>query len=443
MRREWIRYTVFAGTNTISEAKVALLALPGRLPLTHGPAIAEFERRFAEAVGTRYAFSFAAGRMALYVLLEALGIGPGDEVILPAFTCVVVPNAILYRGARPVYVDIEPRTFNIDVTQIEAKITSRTRAIIAQHTFGLVCDVNGIKKIAAEHNVAVLEDCAHALGATFQGQPAGSLGTAAFFSTDHTKIMSTGTGGMLTTNDKGLAETIASIYGRLPFLPAPQIRMTLAAFVAEVILFHPNVYILGKNLYSLLWRLGLRRGFFLDELNVTKPTAYPYPARLSNPQAEIGLSQLALLPKNLAWRRRLAKLYEAEVGAYAGLLEADYANHAFLRYTFMVEDRNAWQRYFDDMLDMRVWFTSVAHGRERELHEIGYRTGNCPMAEAAAAHCVNLPTHLRVSAPERLIHLLHQACNSGSAELKRHAAWGGSVSSGDVSVHGTRCVLER
>ncbi|TBR22055.1 aminotransferase DegT, partial [bacterium] len=140
-----MRYCIFSGTNTWAECASALKSLAGLGPLLEGPAIEEYERRFAEAAGTRRAFSFAAGRHALYRLLEALDIGAGDEVILPAFTCVVVPNAILYRGARPVFVDIAPGTYNIDPSLIETKITPRTRAVIAQHTFGKLCDIDAVK----------------------------------------------------------------------------------------------------------------------------------------------------------------------------------------------------------------------------------------------------------------------------------------------------------
>ena len=418
VRGQWLRYSFFAGTNSVGEVGLALEALMGRIPMNEGPAIQEYERRFAEIVGVQHAFSFATGRMGLYALLEALDIGQGDEVIIPAFTCVVVPNAILYRGARPVYVDIDPHSYNIDAAKIEAQIGPKTRAIIAQHTFGLVCDIEDIQAIARRHNLIVLEDCAHALGARLGKHAAGSFGTAAFFSTDHTKVISTGTGGMVTTHDSGLAKALESIYLQTPFLPDRKVRMGLAAFVSEIPLFHSRVCVLGKSLNLLLWRLGLHQGYFLDELQMAKPTAYPYPARLSNVQARIGLSQLASLSKNLAWRRNLARQYEIEVGAHEGLLEVDYANHAFLRYSFLVEDRKAWQGVLDNVMDPDVWFTSIAAGRDRNLEEIGYQPGSCPVAEYVAAHCVNLPTHLGVRPPERLIHQLHLACQRGSPALR-------------------------
>lgn len=421
LRGHWNYYTIFAGTNTLSEAGLALLSLLGKIPLVDGSHIKAYERRFSEVVGTRYAFSFAAGRMGLYALLEALDIGQGDEVILPAFTCVVVPNAILYRGARPVFVDIEPYTFNIDVSQIEKKITPRTRAIIAQHTFGLVCEMDKIMSIAQRHNLLVLEDCAHALGAQWNGRPVGSLGTAAYFSTDHTKVIGTGTGGMVTTNDDVLAEKIRIIYEQSAFLPRSRLVVALLSFALEAILFHPRLASIGRVLYGILFRLGLCHGYFMDELSLSRPTAYPFPARLSNAQSIIGLSQLNRLPQNLAYRRLLAELFEAELGQYGPLLKQEYTNNAFLRYTFLVNNRQAWEDLFEDILRMDVWFTSVVHGRNSGLNKIGYVVGSCPVAEFAALHCVNLPTHLRIYNPHQFVRLLRKALQSGNSDL-RHLA---------------------
>lgn len=418
LRGECVRYGVFAGTNNFQDARLAVAALVGRLPLVDGPAIAEYESRFAEVAGTLHAFSFAAGRMALYALLRALDIGPGDEVILPAFTCVVVPNAILYCGAKPVFVDIDPRTYNIDANQVRARITPCTRAIIVQHTFGLLCDIDSVNGIAREHGLPVLEDCAHALGAKYNDRPVGSLGTAAYFSTDHTKIISTGTGGMVTTNDAILAERIASIHQDSPFLHPAQIRRTLAALVSEILWLHPAIALVGNYVHAASSRLGLSNAFFRDELMTTHPTDYAYPARLSNAQAAIGLRQLNALEENLAARRRLAKLYENELGVYGDSIERDSTNSSFLRYTFMVEDRAAWQRHFEGVLDMNPWFTSVVHGRLYDLHEVGYVMGSCPNAERAARHCVNLPTHLRIGKPEHLLRPLRRAIASKEMRLR-------------------------
>jgi perosamine synthetase len=410
------RLTYAAGSNSLGEAAIALAALVGRVPLGYGPDITRYEQQFAATCGVRQAFSFASGRMALYALLEAYGIGPGDEVITPAFTCVVVANAILYRGAHPVYVDIQPRTYNLDPGKLDASITPRTRAIIAQHTFGLVCDVDAISQMAKERNILVLEDAAHALGASYDHQSVGALGNAAYFSTDHTKITGTGTGGMITTNDEELIAKLYANHQIMHYLSFAHIRLLLVAFVAEALLFHPRLFVVGRKLYATLWRLGCSRAFFMDELSLAKPSAYPYPALLGNAQALIGLSQLANLSSNIAHRRQLAAAYEAYVKAYSGLLEPGFTNHAFLRYTFLVRNRKAWIDYLSDVLEPDIWFTSVTHGRADNLHLVGYQPGSCPMAEQAASDCINLPTHPRVAASD-LVPLVKQARASGCPGL--------------------------
>src|SRR5438270_4063417 len=158
------RYNVYSGTATWSEWREAVRRYPRRDNFEDEKQIQVYETEFARLTHTVYAFSFAAARMGLYAILEALDIGPGDEVIIPAYTCVVVPNAILYRGAKPVYVDIDPITFNIDVRKVETAITSKTRALYAQHTFGLVCDVDGLNAIGRQYRLPVIEDAALALG---------------------------------------------------------------------------------------------------------------------------------------------------------------------------------------------------------------------------------------------------------------------------------------
>lgn len=410
-REHWRHYNVFAGTNTWRECAIAVTALAGRGPLAAGPDIERYEQRFADVTGARQAVSFASGRMGLYAILEAMGIGDGDEVILPAFTCVVVPNAVRYRGARPVYADIDRRTYNLDVASVARRVTARTRAIIAQHTFGLVCDVDGIADVAARHGLFVIEDAAHALGASLRARRVGSLGHAAFFSTDHSKVVSTGTGGMVTTSEPELAERLRRRQAAAPFADAARIRAILAMFALEFVLFHPRVCALGRLAYRALD--ARRKGaYFLDELLLARPTAYPYPARLSNPQARIGLRQLDGLAENLVWRRRLAALYDAELGVYREGLEPAAANHAFLRYTFLAEDRTAWIRHFEDVVDLGIWFTSVAHGRTRGLEDIGYERGSCPVAEDAASRCVNLPTHPRIVEPELFVERIRRARTS-------------------------------
>lgn len=395
-------YTIFAGTNSWTEWRTTAGALLNGDGWGDGPDVPAYEAAFAKRVGVACAVSFGAGRHALYAILEALGIGAGDEVLIPAFTCVVVPNAVLYRGARPVYVDIDPLTFNIDVECAARAITPRTRAIIAQHTFGLPCDLDALLAMPTR-GIVVIEDCAHALGASLNGRPVGSIAPVAYFSTDHTKMISTVIGGMVTARDAGLGERIREIQRRSIPPSAAQARRIARTFLAEFLLLDPRVARVGSRLFGAGGRMG-QWCFYTDELETTRPIRYPYPGRLSQFQARLGLSQLAHLDENLAARRRAAAIY-------ADAMEGDgpesacatrSVEHSWLRYTWLVDDRAAWERWFSDLADLAVWFTSVAHGRNRDLEEVGYVEGSCPNAEFVVQHCVNLSTHARISDPGRL-----------------------------------------
>ncbi len=388
------RYSIFAGTNTAAEWHDIFEAwLKDERPNNESE-IATYETEFAHMAGVTHAISFGAGRMALYAILQALDIRAGDEIIIPAYTCVVVPNAILYHGARPVYVDIEPNTFNIDVNRIESAITARTRALYAQHTFGVPCDLYAIQDIGRRHGLPVIEDCGHAQGATLNGRPVGSLTEVAFFTTDHSKMIGTYLGGMATTGDSGLGRKIRDIQQRTPFLPKHLHRRLLKSFLTEYVLLAPSAYWLGKPLKIALSHLGCFFSF-QDELLTSRPQAYPYPCRLSAQQARLGRSQLRLLASNLKHRRRLAGWLESHIGWYR-MDQARLAEGSWLRYSFLVRDRHAFEQRFRKRFDLGIWFTSIAHGRQENFEAIGYREKSCPVAQKVSRHIANFPTHQRL-----------------------------------------------
>jgi perosamine synthetase len=170
-----------------------------------GPFLPRFERLFSEAMGCRFGIACANGTAALHLALATLGIGAGDEVVIPAFTMIATANAVAYTGAAPVLVDAEPRTWNMDPGQIESRIGPRTRAIVVVHTYGHPVEFDAIAKTAERHGIPIVEDAAEAHGALYRGRPVGGLGAAATFSFYGNKIVSTGEGGMVTTNDPEIA----------------------------------------------------------------------------------------------------------------------------------------------------------------------------------------------------------------------------------------------
>ncbi len=187
-----------------AEEKEAVLAVLDSGMLAQGEWVASFEKAFAKYIGVKHAVAASSGTAALHLAMLAHGIGPGDEVITSPFTFIATANAVLYTGARPVFVDIEPDTFDIDPNQVEESITQRTKAILPVHLFGHPAEMDAIMEIAERHGLTVIEDAAQAHGAEYHGQRVGSFGTGVF-SFYPTKNMTTGEGGMLTTDDDFLA----------------------------------------------------------------------------------------------------------------------------------------------------------------------------------------------------------------------------------------------
>lgn len=177
--------------------------------LTAGPKVREFEQLFAERHNVKHAIAVTSATTALHLALVALGVGEGDEVIVPAFTWVSTANVVLYCGAKPIFCDIDVKTFNIDPEQLKTKITSKTKAIIPVHLFGLCADMDRIKEIAGD--IPLIEDGACAAGAAYKNTPAGGLGTIGCFSFHPRKSVTTGEGGMLTTNDDEIAEYLSQL----------------------------------------------------------------------------------------------------------------------------------------------------------------------------------------------------------------------------------------
>lgn len=172
--------------------------------IMQGPKVAAFEKAIAEYVGTPYAIAVSSGTAALHLSLLVLGIGNGDEVLVPSFSFIASANCILYVGAKPIFVDIDSKTYNIDPRDLEKKITGKTKAVITVHQIGLPAEMDAIKKICKTHKLFLIEDAACALGAEYKGKKIGSFGDLACFSFHPRKSITTGEGGMITTNNKTL-----------------------------------------------------------------------------------------------------------------------------------------------------------------------------------------------------------------------------------------------
>lgn len=391
------RHALLGGTTTIRDVRTALRHLGAPRNLADGPAIEAFERSFAAHVGARHALSFAAGRVGLYGILRCLEIGAGDEVLVPVPTHIVVANAVRYTGARPVYVDCDLSTYNVDLEQARRCLTPRTRAMLVQHTFGIPVAMEAALAFAASHGLVLIEDCVHALGAVVHGRQVGTFGRAAFFSCEETKTISTTMGGVVTTNDDELAGSLRAFQRSCESPTASQAARYLLKLAVYHALTEPRAHVMTRAAYELGGsRHPLPRPTEASELRGERPAHFT--RRLSNGQAAVGLTQLAALAANLDHRRRIAGLYQDLLAPHGFRLPAPppAARPAYVRYPVWVPDRYVVQKATNRRLVLGTWFTSVLEESVDPRYG-DYLPGSCPRAEDAARHLINLPTHGRVT----------------------------------------------
>ena len=330
------------------EEKQAVLEVLDSGMLAQGPRVKAFEEAFAEMCGVRHAIATSSGTTALHTALLAHGIGPGDEVVTTPFTFIASANSIRYVGAEPVFVDIDPVTFNIAPEQIEAAITSRTKAIMPIHLFGLVCDMDPILELAESHNLIIIEDACQAHGAEYHGRRAGSFGTGCF-SLYPTKNMTSAEGGMITTDDDKVAEQ------------------------CRIIRQH-----------------GMRRRYYHDEMG--------YNFRMTDVHAAIGLAQLQKLPRhNKARQANAGYLSEHLTGVTTPKVPDGY-RHVFHQYTIRVGDgrREAMSEGLRERgIGTAVYYPLPVH--QQRIYREQCQGRSFPEAEQAAREVLSLPVHPALS----------------------------------------------
>lgn len=345
-------------------------------------------------------FLYWKGRIALYVFLKSLDLKDGDEVILPAFTCVVVPNAIIYAGLKPVYIDISATTYYMDVNLIEKKITSRTKVIICQNTFGLSAGIEDIISIAKKYNLNTIEDCTHGFGGTYNGKPNGSYCDAAFYSTQWNKPFSTGIGGFLVVNNENLLNKILS-QEKSKIKPRfiEKVMLRLLLLFRKLFVNHHTQWVLVK-LYRILSKHHLTVGSNQSkELNSTEmPVGYF--KDISSIQITAGIKSL----KNIT---RLNELRIKNAYDYTTFLRTHnknhvdqslFSNHIFLKYPLIVKNR---EQFFKLAKNSKVslgdWFLSPLHPIEDNLERWLLVRDNYPIANLVSQNIVNLPTDIKTN----------------------------------------------
>jgi len=364
-------------------------------------AVHEYELSFAKWLGVRNAYSFWKGRVALYAILKAAGVGPGDEVILPGYTCVVDVNPIKYLGAKPIYVDIEPQTYNINPALIEDKTTGKTRLIIAQHTYGYPCDMGAIMQIAQKHGLTVVEDCCLAFGSEYKGKMVGTFGKAAYFSFQWNKLFTTGVGGMVITNDREFAQRIEAISDQEMCAPSKkEIIMLVVQLAAYKLFIYPRTTALAQSLFRALVKKGLVLGSSKYDEYSAAPKEPDFFKGMSDLQACIGMKELRRVDKNIPHRKKFADLYD-ELFSGKGWPFQSYDKSliapVLTRYPVRIaEKEKALAEAAKGGVELGDWFNSPLHQIETSLEQYDYMPGMCPQAEKAAREVVNLPLHRRV-----------------------------------------------
>lgn len=351
------------------------------------------------SIDPSYITFYWKGRVALYAIFKALGIKEGDEIILPAFTCVVAVNPVIYLGAKPVYVDIDPMTYNMDVSKIKIKITKRTRAVLAQNTFGLAPDLDSIFEIAKKNNLVVIEDCAHGFGGYYKGKPNGTVADVSFFSTQWNKPFSTGLGGFAVTKNPEIAERLRVIEKTL-LKPSIKEEMVLKTLLLVRGRLGAKLYWPAIKTYRWLSKnnliLGSSQGEELER--PVKPKGFE--KGFSMTQAKIGSKELERFNKFLEHRKRTAAFYKKILldMQIEPPYEPEYAVHTYLKFPLLVKDRT---RFFGlakkEKIELGDWFLSPIHPITKNFELLYYRWGDNPIAEKISQHIVNLPTHPQVT----------------------------------------------
>lgn len=334
-----------------------------------GPKTIELEKRFAEYTGAKYAIAMNSATAALHIALIAAGVGQGDEVITTPMTFAATANTIIHTGATPVFVDIDPKTFCIDVNKIEEKITNRTKAIVPVHYTGHACDMDRIREIAEKYNLFVSEDSAHAIDTFYKGDLIGKKGDCACFSFYATKNICTGEGGMLTTNREDIAEKakVLSTHG-----------MSKAAW---------NRYGKGGS-----WRYDIE---------------YPgYKYNMFDIQAALGLRQMDKLPAMQERRMEIKNQYNEAFNKLDGVLTpnvADYTEHSWHLYVLRLDlekltiDRDKFiELLAEENIGTSVHFIPV-HLMGYYKNTYGYKEGDFPVTENYFDTIVSLPLYPKMN----------------------------------------------
>jgi len=381
--------------------------------LSLGPKLVKFEDAIARYVGTAHAIGVSSGTAGLHLCTRALGIGEGDEVIVPSFTFIAVANAIRYEKAIPVFVDIDPETLNLDPTRIEAAITPRTKAILVVHTFGCPADMHTILQIARRHHLCLIEDACEAIGAEFDGRKVGGLGDAGVFAFYPNKQITTGEGGMVVTNDARVASMIRALRNqgrtdsKISFVSGP--REGTASAVPKS---SGNSGVLTPEVRE----QTVRNDYEPVSNDWFQHSEIGYNYRLPEMSCALGISQLKRLDAILQRREEIAAKYHHKLKGIAGLklppLEVPRRKLSWFVYVVRLAEKFSQAH--------RDWIVNEMHRHGIEcgryfapIHlQPAYRSAsisqaNLPVTESESSRCLALPFFNRLQDTQ-----IHEVCET-------------------------------
>jgi len=374
-----------------------------------GTAVEQLENEFKSYLGVKHAVSFNSGRSAFLAILESIPFNNKDlscsltsspkEVMLQAFTCNAASNPIIWSGLKPVYQDVDESDFNIETKSLQDKLTSRTRAMVVQHTFGLPANMDEVLKFCQEKDLILIEDCAHSLGASYKGKKVGTFGRAAFFSFSRDKVISSVYGGMAVTDDDELAQLLRAFQEKIGYPSYSWIFQQLLHPVLMDRIILPNYGFLGKYLLVLFQWLNILSKAVHWREKIGKKPGY-FPKRFPNALAVLALNQFKKLERFNQHRKEIASIYSEGLKNSTFVLPLGYDDRENIFLRFPIRHFNAHQIIKDawrkNML-IGDWYTTAIAPHDTRMDKLEYDFGECPRAEELSKETLNLPTHINIS----------------------------------------------
>jgi dTDP-4-amino-4,6-dideoxygalactose transaminase len=378
------------------DIKLSRLLLFNPFRWRKGPFISRLEEEFAKKFGGAGAVSFESGRIALWAILKSLGIETGDEVIIQAFTCVVVPDAVIWAGAHPVYVDIRD-DFNADPDAIEKAITAKTRVIVVQHTFGIPAEIDKIIAIARKHKIVVIEDCAHTVGGVYKRGLVGSWAPISFFSFGQEKAISSVRGGIVVTKDKGFGDKLRELQANLRYPSRRAVMQRLLHPILWAIIAPTYYFLIGKVILWFSYKLHLIT-YIVTPQELTAGRSPYFPSRLANSQARLALSQLKRSERFNKKRIELSVYYHRHLSKIIGIKMPEDFSSPLLRFPVKLGDSIGLREYGRRRhILLESWYDTPVYPKGVDMAKVYYIKGSCPVAEKVARGIINLPLNPTMS----------------------------------------------